>query len=101
MIFGKGKNTAEAVGMIELLDPGDDKNPAHIAVSYMVNEQEYTIKETVKMKKKPIKVGKQTVGHKILPAMPWVEIGAEVPVRYDSNNPSEGWLPKNKGSKKL
>lgn len=100
MIFKK-KNAAQTVGMIELLDPGDEKNPAYIAVSYMAGEQEYTIKETVKMKNKPIKVGKQTVGYKKLPAMSWVEIGAEIPVMYDTNDPAKGWVPKNKGSRKL
>lgn len=100
MIFKK-KNTALTVGMIELLDPGDDKSPAYIAVSYMVDEQEYTIRETVKMKNKPIKVGRETVGFKRLPVGSWVEIGAETPVMYDTNDPANGWLPKNKGSKKL
>jgi len=100
MLFGK-KNTAETVGMIEMLDPGDGKGPAYIAVSYMVDEKEYTIKETVKMKSKPIKVGKTVVGQRRLPVMSWIEIGAEVAVRYNTDHPEKASLPRNKGGKSI
>ncbi len=96
-MFGKKKNAVRTTGIIELLDPGDEGREAYIAVSYMVEEKEYTIRETVRMKSKPIKVGKTTVGHRTRPALGWIKVGSEARVEYDPADPASARLPDNKG----
>ncbi len=100
-MFGKKKNTAVVTGIIEMLDPGDSDRPASVSVSYVVDEKEYTVTETVKMKSQPIKVGKTTVGKRVRPAQAWVKVGAEIRVEYDSADPSKGRIPANKGGRSL
>lgn len=96
MIFARHRKGAETTGIIEVFNPGDDNTSPFIIVSYMVDEKEYTVEEKVRTKSKPIKVGRTVVGHRVVPALPWIKVGADVRVAYDPADPSKGSLPANK-----
>lgn len=67
-----------------------------ITVEYEINGKKHQIKETVKLKSVPIKLGFLPIGQKKTPKIN-TKIGSTIQVRYNTNNPSEAYIVGNDG----
>ncbi len=96
-MLGKKKCTAETVGRIEKYSVRGCDNPHVLSVSYTVDGKDYLLKESVKWKSSPIKLGRLTVGSRNTPVLPDCSVGAQVRVMYNPTRPQRAYLPHNKG----
>ena len=88
--------TEQTTGTVTSIISKNLDSPTMVTVCYSVNDIDYELKDSLKLKSELIKVGKIPIGQKKTRKMP-VEIGSMVTVLYDPNLPSRAYLPDNTG----
>lgn len=99
--FTRGKKNknyqGRTVGTVVSLKSKGLNSPTIITVEYLVNGISYSIKETMKLKSEPIKLGAIPIGQRKVPIIGKVMIGSSVYVKYDLNNPAKALIEGNDG----
>ena len=72
-------------------------HPTMLTVTYKVNNVTYTIRESIKLRSEPIKIGPLTIGQKKKPVLGQIHPGKEVVVCYDPTAPQNAFLRDNHG----
>lgn len=85
------------VGKIVNLKIKGQDFPTIIEVQYEVNNNIYTISESIKLKSEKIKIGFLPIGQKKVPILGDTRVGSVVRVAYNDNNPQEAYLIDNVG----
>lgn len=94
----KNKNyQGKTIGKVIFLKSKGLNSPIIITVEYLVNGISYSIKETMKLKSEPIKLGAIPIGQRKVPIIGKVMIGSSVYVKYDLNNPAKALIEGNDG----
>ena len=95
--MGKEGIYSETIGVIvSLRDRGLDF-PTQIKVQYTVNEKDYLITETIKLRSEIIKLGFIPIGQRRVPRMPETHVGGKALVYYETANPQNAFLAANQG----
>ena len=90
--------TSETIGTITSKDFKIESY--YITVEYTVGENTYSIKEQVKYKTTNVKkILFIPIGYSAIPSIGNTEVGSEVKVMYDPNNPEVAYLPDNIGKR--
>lgn len=71
--------------------------PTIITVAYEVQNKQYQISESLKLKNEVIKIGFLPIGQKRTPKIKNIGIGEKVKVSYDTTSPEKAYLSDNKG----
>lgn len=93
----KKKCTEMTTGVVEAIRIKGLDFPTVIAVRYSVQGKEYTVKESLKLKNIPIKVGKLTTGQKKVPVLGPVQVGMSLPIKYNPLKPKKAYIVGNDG----
>ena len=101
-MFGKKKCTADAIGKIIYFRVGNSEMPTQILVEFIVDEQKYIIKDTLKLESETIYAGKIPVGQRKQPKLKStdgteVREGSLVYVKYNPKNPNKAYILGNEG----
>ena len=91
------KCTGEVVGTIVKMDRKSMEMPTMITVEYVVDEVKYTIKESVKLKSKLIKIGFLPIGQVKTPRMGDIAVGGTATVCYNPGQPEKAYIKENVG----
>lgn len=94
----KKKCTEMTTGVVEAIMVKGLDFPTVIDVRYSVQEKEYTVKESLKLKNIPIKVGKLPTGQKKVPVLGPVQVGMSLPIRYNPLKPQKAYIVGNDGA---
>ncbi len=81
--------------VIDLKSKGLDF-PTIATVEYMVNDEKYIIKESLKLRSEAIKIGFLPIGQRKIPKVD-CRVGNTVVVEYDENHPERGHIQGNDG----
>jgi hypothetical protein len=92
------KCTREVVGTIVKMDRKSMEMPTMITVEYVVDEVKYTVKESVKLKSKLIKIGFLPIGQVKTPRMGDIVVGGTAAVCYNPEQPEKAYIKENVGS---
>ena len=68
-----------------------------VTATYIVDGETYCIKERLKYKIEPIKIGFLPIGQRSEPKVKCCNVGDEVTILYDINNPKKGHIKGNDG----
>ena len=71
--------------------------PTMITVQFTIDQVDYQICESIKLKSKMIKIGFLPIGQKKIPVLPNPVIGGYVKVNYNPENPKEAYIRDNIG----
>lgn len=86
----------ETNGKVVKFTPKGLDFPTVVEVEYYVDNQRYTIEETLKLKSETIKIGFLPIGQKKIPKVE-CSLGATVIVEYNETNPQKGHIKGNDG----
>lgn len=89
--------TEQTVGNIVDIKCRNSEGVAKITVRYNVNGMEYTIRESLKLISKMIKVGGMPIGQRKVPRLGNVKIGTQLRVQYNPSKPQKAFLSDNVG----
>ena len=92
------KNGIKTSGRVVELNVGGLNLPTAIKVEFEVKEKKYTVRETLKLKSEPIKLGFLTIGQRKRPKIGKVEIGDSLLVIYSPGNPARAHILGNDGA---
>lgn len=84
-------------GVIDEIKYRGIDSPDVICVTYCVNNKEYHIKETIKLKSELIKIGVFPVGQRKSYRMGNIATGDMVQIQYDEKNPQRAIISENDG----
>ncbi len=97
MIVNKKNCTATVEGKIKkIIDKGMDSSTI-IVVEYQVDDENYSVAETLKLKSEVIKLGFLPIGQRKYPAIGSIKIGTIALVNYNPDNPAESFITENEG----
>ena len=95
MLFGKKKCTVETEGTAtKIYSKGQI---TYVEVIYCVNDEKYSIKETVKLKIVPIEIDGLAVGQRKKPIIENLHIDAKIPIMYNPHKPECAYIKNNIG----
>ena len=86
----------ETVGLVRELKIRGSEYPTVVVVDYIVDGKEYSLKESMKMKRETIKLGFLPIGQKKVPAIR-CEKNTSVIIEYEENNPKKAHIKGNDG----
>ena len=97
MRVNKKRCTETVMGkVIKIKDKGVDF-PTIITVQYEVNNNQYEISESIKLRCEWVKIGFLPVGQKKYAVMGDTKVGSMASVTYNPDNPQEAYITKNIG----
>lgn len=92
------RNAVKTIGYVKEIKPGGLDRPGVIKVEYCVGGKIYVVRETLKLKSEPIKLGFLTIGQRKTPKIGTIEVKDEVWVAYSPGNPARAHIVGNDGS---
>lgn len=81
--------------VIKITSKGIDSSTI-VEVEYQVNNENYIIKESLKLKSETIKIGIIPIGQRKKPKVN-CKVGDTITIEYDENNPDKGHIKGNDG----
>lgn len=96
-MLNKRKCTTLTMGTIVDLRVKGIDSPTIITVEYTAAGRTYEIKESIKLRREPIKLGRLPIGQRGVPVLGDTRVGSQVRVLFNPADPSKAYLLDNEG----
>ena len=96
-MINKNRCTQKEIGIVKEVKVQSGDFPTVITVAYLVDGEEYEIKEKLKYKGETIKLGFISIGQRRFPVIGTKRVMDEVDICYNPENPAEAYIVGNDG----